>query len=55
MVATSVVIVELWEQLLAWERELESRERAIATWEDGFMVFERALRRVSSECDATCV
>jgi hypothetical protein len=34
------VAVELWEKLLAREREVESREGAIAAWEDGLAVFE---------------
>jgi hypothetical protein len=50
-VATLVVAVELQEQLLARERELESREGAITAWEDGFMTFEHALGGVHMECD----
>jgi hypothetical protein len=45
-VATSVVAIELQEQLLAWERELESKEGAIATWEDGLVAFKQAHERV---------
>jgi hypothetical protein len=33
--ATLGVAVELQEQLLAWEKELDSREGAITAWEDG--------------------
>jgi hypothetical protein len=40
---------------LARERELESREGAIATWEDGLVAFKRALGRVHSERDASRV
>jgi hypothetical protein len=53
MVVTLTVAIELWEQLLAWERELESREGTITTWEDGLVVFERPLGRVCMECDAS--
>jgi hypothetical protein len=49
------VAVELREQLLARERELESREGSIATWEDGLVAFEHALGRVHSEHDANHV
>jgi hypothetical protein len=49
VVATSAAAVELQEQLLAWERELESREGAVAAWVDGLVAFERALRRVCME------
>jgi hypothetical protein len=51
MVATSAVAIELREQLLAQERELESREGAIAGWEDGLAAFEHALGRVHREHD----
>jgi hypothetical protein len=37
--ATSVLAIELQEQLPAWERELDSKESAIVTWEDGLMAF----------------
>jgi hypothetical protein len=49
------VAIELQGQLLAQERELESREGAIATWKDGLAAFERALGKVRMECDASCV
>jgi hypothetical protein len=39
------VIVELQEQLLAQERELDSREGTIVTWEEGLIAFTRALGR----------
>jgi hypothetical protein len=55
VVATSAVAVELREQLLARERELESREGSIATWEDGLVAFEHALGRVRSEHDVNHV
>jgi hypothetical protein len=48
-------IVELQEQLLARERELESREGAISTWEDGLAAFECALGRAHIERDASRV
>jgi hypothetical protein len=43
------VIIELQEQLLAWERELDSREVAIVTWEEGLVAFACALGEVSAE------
>jgi hypothetical protein len=54
-VATSAVTIELREQLLARERELESREGAITAWEDGLVAFECALGRVRMEHDASHV
>jgi hypothetical protein len=51
----SAVAVELREQLLAEERELESREVAIAAWEDGLVAFEHALGRVHMEHDVSRV
>jgi hypothetical protein len=48
-----VAAIKLWEQLLSWERELETREGAIAAWEDGLVAFERALGRVRMECDTS--
>jgi hypothetical protein len=53
VVATSVVVVELWEQLLARETELESMEGAIAAWEDGLVTFKHALGRVRTEHNAS--
>jgi hypothetical protein len=41
-----MVATELQEQLLARERELDSREGAVATWEDGLVTSQRALERV---------
>jgi hypothetical protein len=49
----NVVVVELQGQLLARGRELDSREGAIAMWEDGLMAFECALGKVSAERDAS--
>jgi hypothetical protein len=49
--ATSVVAVELQEQLLAQEVELDSMEGAIVAWEDELAVSEHALRRVCVERD----
>jgi hypothetical protein len=51
-VATSVVVVNLQEQLLARERELDSREGTLTTWEDGLVDFEHTLERVCTECVA---
>jgi hypothetical protein len=50
-----VVAVKLQGQLLARERELDSREGAIATWEDGLVAFECTLGKVHMERDASCV
>jgi hypothetical protein len=47
------VIVELQEQLLARERDMDSREGAIITWEEGLVAFARALEEVRTECDAS--
>jgi hypothetical protein len=48
----STVAVELQEQLLFWERQLDSREGTIITWEDGLAAFECILGRVHIEHDA---
>jgi hypothetical protein len=45
----------LQEQLLARESKLNSREGAIAVWEDRLIGFECALGSVRTECDAKCV
>jgi hypothetical protein len=45
----STVAIELEEQLLAQERELNSREGAIAAWEDGLEAFGRALKKACTE------
>jgi hypothetical protein len=52
---TSAVAIELREQLLARERELESRQVAIAAREDGPAAFKHALGRVCMECAASCI
>jgi hypothetical protein len=49
----SVLAVEMREQLLDRERELESREGAIAAWEDGSMMFKCALGRVHTKRNAS--
>jgi hypothetical protein len=46
------LVVELQEQLLARERELDSREGTIAMYEDGLLAFEHALGRVHMDHDA---
>jgi hypothetical protein len=43
---TSAMVVELQEQLLARERELDSREGTLMAWEYGLVAFECALGRV---------
>jgi hypothetical protein len=45
-------VVELQEWLLARERELDSREGTIVTWDDGLTAFECALGRACRESDA---
>jgi hypothetical protein len=50
-VATWAVAVELREQLLARERELDSREGTISMWENGLAASKRALGRVRMEHD----
>jgi hypothetical protein len=55
MVAASAVAVKWLEQLLAQEKELDSREGAITTWEDGLVAFACALGDACMECDAKCV
>jgi hypothetical protein len=41
------------EQLLAQERELDSREGAVIAWDEGLMVFARALGEASTECNTS--
>jgi hypothetical protein len=53
-VATSAVAGELRGQLLAWERELDSREGAISVWEDGLVASECTLGRACVDHDAAC-
>jgi hypothetical protein len=48
------VAVELWEQLLARERGLDSREGVIVAWKDGLVASECALGRACVERDAKC-
>jgi hypothetical protein len=43
---------ELWVQLIAQERELDSREGAIIAWEDRLAAFERALGQACMKRDA---
>jgi hypothetical protein len=50
----SVVAEELREQLLIWERELDSRESTIAALEDGLATSEHTLGRECMEHDAAC-
>jgi hypothetical protein len=45
---SSTVVAELQEQLLARERELDSREGSIITWEESLLVSGRALKEVSA-------
>jgi hypothetical protein len=47
----SAVAAELQEQLLARERELDSRKGTIAVWKDGLVAFEHTLGRVCIERD----
>jgi hypothetical protein len=50
---SSTVVAELQEHLLARERELDSREGAIITWEESLLVSARALREVGARCDTS--
>jgi hypothetical protein len=48
------MIVEQQEELLAWERELESHEGTIIAWEESLMAFAHVLRGGAIvECDAS--
>jgi hypothetical protein len=49
------VAIELQEQLLAQERELDSRGGVITVWEDGLAVFEYALGKLCTERDTSHV
>jgi hypothetical protein len=53
--SSHVVIIELQEQLLAQERELDSREGAIIVCEEGLAAFARMLGEVHVEHDASYV
>jgi hypothetical protein len=48
------VITELQEQLLAWDRGLDSRDGAIIAWEERVIAFALSLGEVSAERDASC-
>jgi hypothetical protein len=50
--ATSTMVEELQEQLLAWEEELTQREEALAAREEKARIFEMALVKVSTDLDA---
>jgi hypothetical protein len=47
------VVVELQGQLLARERELDSREGAVVTWEEGLAAFVHTCGEVHVEHDAS--
>jgi hypothetical protein len=47
------VIDELQEQLLALERELDSQEGTVVTWEEGLTTFAHVLGEASTEHDAS--
>jgi hypothetical protein len=51
-VPSSAVFVELEDQLLARERELDSREGAIIAWEESQTSFARVLREACMGHDA---
>jgi hypothetical protein len=46
------VAIELQGKLLAWERELDRWEGAVAAWEEGLDAFAHTLGEVHTECDA---
>jgi hypothetical protein len=48
------VAVEVQVQFLTRERELDSREGAIVSWEEGLAAFAHVLREVHVERDASC-
>jgi hypothetical protein len=52
VVTASVMVAELQEQLLAWERELDGWEVALMAWEDGLAASECALRWAHMACDS---
>jgi hypothetical protein len=54
-VVVSVVVAELQEQLLTWERQLDSREGTIAAWVDGLAPSEYAIGRVCMEHDVESI
>jgi hypothetical protein len=47
------VVIELQEQLLARERDLDSREGAIIAWEEGLVTFACVLMEVRVKLDAS--
>jgi hypothetical protein len=49
-----VMLDELWVQLLARERELDSREGTIVAGEDGLVASECTLGRACMEHNAEC-
>jgi hypothetical protein len=51
-VSDPVVIAELRDQLLAWERELDHREKLLLIQEHGVVEAERSLGRAHMEYDA---
>jgi hypothetical protein len=52
VVVASAVVNELLEHLLVWERELESREGAVAAQEDGLATSDGTLGMMCMERDA---
>jgi hypothetical protein len=50
---SSTVVAELQKQLLARERELDSREGTIITWEESLLVSAHMLKEVSAGCDTS--
>jgi hypothetical protein len=50
----SVMADKLREQLLAQEKELDSREDIITMWEDGLAASKHALGRACMKRDAEC-
>jgi hypothetical protein len=48
------MVTELQEQLLVWERELDSRENALMAQEDDLAATECALGRARMESDTEC-
>jgi hypothetical protein len=53
-VVASAIAVEFQEQLLARERELDSREGTLTTWENGLVASKSALGRACMERNIEC-
>jgi hypothetical protein len=50
-VATLVMAIKVQEQLLAWEREQDSKEGTLMAQKGGIVAFKCVLGRACTECD----